>query len=148
MRRHINQLLASQRMRYLIGGGFNTVVNYVLGAVIYQTLVPLLNFAIVGLIVTVLSISVSFTTYKKFVFRTKEKWWIEYLRAYVVYGSIAIPNIGFMWLLLNRGHVNVWLAQALVTAAAIVVSYIGHTAFTFRQPKSSGANPSPQGSAE
>jgi putative flippase GtrA len=148
MRRQIDQLLANQRARYLIGGVFNTAVNYVLGALIYQTLLPLLNFVVVGLVVTIVSISISFTTYKFFVFRTKGRWWIEYMRAYVVYGSAAIPNIGFMWVLLNWAHVNVWLAQALVTMVSIVISYIGHTAFTFRQSPASNAKPSALHSGE
>jgi putative flippase GtrA len=40
-----------------------------------------------------------------------------------------------MWLFVKRGHVNVWLAQALVTMLAVAISYVGHTAFTFRKSK-------------
>jgi putative flippase GtrA len=143
MRRHIKtgvvQLLASQKTRYLLGGMFNVAVNYVVGAVIYQALLPRLNFIAVGIIATVVSISISFVTYKLFVFRTKGNWWIEYLRSYVVYGSSAVLNIGVMWLLLNRAHVNIWLAQAIVTVIAVAISYLGHTVFTFRQAKLSSA---------
>ena len=145
---HIRRLLALQRIRYLIGGGFNTVVNYALGAATYQTLLPRFSFVVVGLIVTVSSVTVSFTTYKVFVFQTKGRWWAEYLRAYIVYGSISIPSTGLMWLLLHRGQVSVWLAQALVTSASIIVSYIGHTAFTFKRPKISRVRSSEIGSAE
>jgi len=127
--------LSNQRYRYVIGGGFNTVVNYVLGAAIYQALLPKLNFFIVAAIVTVVAISISFVTHKLFVFRSDGKWWVEYLRSYIVYGSSAVINIGFMWLLLHWAHANVWLAQAIVTAFAIVVSYIGHFSFTFRSDK-------------
>lgn len=138
MRRQLKkaiQLLMSQRGRYLIAGGFNTVVNYVVAAAIYQNLLPRLNFFIVGLIASVVTISISFTTHKLFVFRTAGKWWIEYLRSYVIYGSSSVLGVGLMWLFVKRAHVNVWLAQAIVTALAIVISYVGHTAFTFRQKK-------------
>jgi putative flippase GtrA len=133
------QLLANQRARYLIGGVFNVAVNYVVGAAIYQTLLPGVNFVVVGLIANFVSISISFTTYKLFVFRTVGNWWIEYLRSYVVYGSSLVLNIGFMWFLLKVAHVNVWLAQALATAVAVAISYLGHTVFTFRQTKLTSA---------
>jgi putative flippase GtrA len=142
MRRLLNrgvQLLADQRARYVIAGGFNVPVNYVVGAAIYQTLLPRLNFVVVGLIVTVVSISISFTTHKLFVFRTAGKWWVEYLKSYIVYGSSSLLSIALMWLLVKRAHVNVWLAQALVTALAVTLSYVGHMAFTFRQTKLPGA---------
>jgi len=144
MRRQLDrgmQLLANQQARYLIGGGFNVAVNYVVGAAIYQTLLPRLNFVAVGLIASVVAISISFTTYKLFVFRTTGKWWIEYLRSYVVYGSSSVLGIGLMWLFVRLAHCNVWLAQGLVTALAVAISYMGHAAFTFRQKKLPGANP-------
>jgi len=141
MRRQIDTIfrfLGSQQGRYLFVGGLNTVVNYVVGATIYQTLFPRFNFLLVGVIVTFVTISISFTTQKTFVFKTQGKWWVEYLRSYVVYGSSAVLNMGFMWVLLNRAHLNVWLAQGLVTAVAVVISYLGHTAFTFRERKHPG----------
>lgn len=133
------RLLATQHNRYLIGGAFNTAVNFVVVGVIYQTLLPHLNFAVVGAIATVVSISISFTTHKLFVFRTEAAWWKEYLRSYVVYGSSAVLNVGFMWLLVNRAHVNIWLAQAIVTVVAVGISYFGHLMFTFRRSKGSAA---------
>ncbi len=135
------QLLANQQARYLIAGGFNTAVNYVVAAAIYQVLLPLLNFIVVGLIASVVTISIAFTTHKLFVFRTTGKWWIEYLRSYVVYGSSSLLSIGLMWLFVKRAHINVWLSQALVTALAVAISYVGHRAFTFRQKKLPRATP-------
>lgn len=138
MRRQLNaaiQFLGSQKGRYLFVGGMNTVFNYVIGSAIYQALLLKFNFFVVAALVTFVTISISFTTQKLFVFRTQGKWWIEYLRSYIVYGSSAVLNIGLMWILLNRLHVNVWLAQALVTVIAVTISYIGHTGFTFRERK-------------
>lgn len=134
------RLLNSQRGRYVVCGVFNVAVNYVIGAEIYERLLGRLNYLIVATIVSIVSISISFTTHKLFVFQTEDKWWIEYLRSYVVYGTAAVLNIGLMWILLNRLHTNVWLAQALVTAVAVVISYIGHIGFTFRRSKSRDAN--------
>jgi putative flippase GtrA len=145
MRRQISMLLAfldSQKGRYLFVGGFNTAVNFVISAVLYQKLTPHINFVLVGIIVNVLTISISFTTQKLIVFRTKAHWLYEYLRSYAVYGSSAVLGIGLMWILLHLLHLNVWLAQALVTMAAVVISYIGHTAFTFRERKHHAKQPS------
>jgi putative flippase GtrA len=141
MHRQLNkviQMLSGRRERYLIVGGLNTVINYAISAIIYQVLLPRINFFIAAAIVNCTCISISFTTQKILVFKTKGKWWIEYLRSYVVYGSSAVLNIGLMWLLLHRAHLNIWLAQAIVTAIAVTISYIGHTAFTFRERKPPG----------
>lgn len=141
MRRQLNkltQLLSGQRERYLIVGGLNTAVNYIVSAAIYQSLLPRVNFFFTAAIVNCVCISISFTTQKTFVFKTQGRWWVEYLRSYVVYGSSALLNVGLMWLLLHRAHLNIWLAQAIVTAIAVTISYIGHTAFTFRERKLPG----------
>ncbi|HEX8055816.1 MAG TPA: GtrA family protein [Novosphingobium sp.] len=138
MRRQLNmirQILSGQQGRYLVVGGFNTVINYVISAALYSVLLPRMNFFLVSAIVTFVCISVSFTTQKTLVFRTKGGWLREYLRSYVVYGSSALLNTGLMWVLLKRVHLNVWLAQALVTAIAVTISYVGHTTFTFRPRK-------------
>lgn len=133
-------IISSKEGRYLFVGGFNTVANYFVSALIYQSLLPHFGFLIVAALVTFVGISISFTTQKILVFRTKGKWWVEYVRSYAVYGSSAVFNTGVMWLLLNRLHLNVWLAQAIVTTIAVVISYFGHTAFTFRERRP-GAEP-------
>jgi putative flippase GtrA len=72
-------------------------------------------------------------TYKMFVFQTKGNWLAEYLRTYLVYGGIAIVGIGLLWILVDGLVLPFWIAQGLVIAVTVVISYLSHSRFTFRQ---------------
>jgi putative flippase GtrA len=66
------------------------------------------------------------------VFRTQGQWLQEYLRAYVIYGGVAIFGIFLLWLFVNTMGISIWLAQGMVIVLTVAASYIGHTHFTFR----------------
>jgi hypothetical protein len=70
---------------------------------------------------------------KIFVFQTKGNWIFEYLRAYVVYGGTAILVIGLLWILVDSLTLPFWIAQGLVIALTVIISYLSHSRFTFRQ---------------
>lgn len=74
----------------------------------------------------------SFLTYKLFVFRSKGRWWGEYLRSYVVYGAAALVGVLLLWFLVRGLGVNIWLAQGAVVGGVVLISYLGHASFTFR----------------
>jgi putative flippase GtrA len=130
--KEILRLASSKQGRYIIIGSINTIVIYIISAAIYNALLPKFNFFFVGAIVNVVAISISFSTQKKFVFKSEGNWLKEYSKSYVVYGAAAVFSIGLMWALLTFGQLTIWLAQAIVTAVAIAISYAGHTTFTFK----------------
>lgn len=128
----MKRLLQSGRLRYLLAGAWNTVFGYGIGVGFLYAFHDRLNTAVIGLICNVLGITMSFLTYKLFVFRTRGRWLVEYLRCYVVYGGVALVGIGLLWLFVDGMHLAYWLAQALVVLLTVLVSYIGHAKFTFR----------------
>lgn len=128
--------LESRRVRYLLAGGWNTLFGYGAGVSLYLLLSKHLHIAIISILANAISITMSFVTYKIFVFRSKGRWVIEYLRSYVVYGSAAIFGVGFLWLLVKGLDLNIWIAQAVVIIATIGISYFGHGIFTFRSDAS------------
>lgn len=122
----------SQKLRYLFVGGVNTIFGYFCGVALYKMLVPGFNTATAALIANILAITFSFLTYKIFVFKTKGNWFSEYLKAFVVYGSVALVAIFLLWIFIEKLNISIWLAQGLVTVLTIIVSYIGHARFTFK----------------
>ena len=82
----------SRKGRYLLVGGFNTVVGYLIGVGLLYELSPAVHVLVVGAIANVLAITVSFTTYKLFVFQTHGRWIEEYLRSYLA--TVAWPSLG------------------------------------------------------
>jgi putative flippase GtrA len=124
-------MVRSLPIRYLVVGAFNTVIGYCLGVGLYYLLSPAVHVLAIGAIANVIAISVSFTTYKLFVFRTRERWLEEYLRSYVVYGGMALVSIVALWVLVDAMRLPIWLAQAMSIIITIVISYLGHSRYTF-----------------
>ena len=126
-------MLNQKKMRYLLVGGLNTLVGYTIGVGIYKAFYNNLSIVWIGLISNGLSITVSFLSYKILVFKTKGMWLAEYMRSYIVYGGIALIGIFFLWLFVDKMKISIWLAQALVIGLTVIVSYLGHSRFTFRR---------------
>lgn len=120
-------------LRYLIVGGFNTVFGYFVTVGLYYTLRSHLHIVVIGVIANVVCITVSFMTYKLFVFNSSGSWWREYLRCYIVYGGSALIGIAGLWLLVNVLGVPFWLAQGLLMVISVVISFAGHDRFTFKK---------------
>jgi len=120
------------KIRYLLAGGWNTLFGYVCGLVLYYGLGGRVHVVMVGVLANLLAITMAFMTYKLFVFRTKGNWLAEYFRAYLVYGATAILGIGLLWILVDGAGFPFWLAQGLVIVITVIVSFVSHSRFTFR----------------
>jgi len=120
-----------KKIRYLLVGGINTVIGYSIGVGIYKLLSNQVNIVLIGFISNILTITISFLTYKIFVFKTKGRWIIEYLKAYVVYGSMAIFGTILLWFFVDLIGFNIWITQALIIMITVAFSYIGHVKYTF-----------------
>jgi putative flippase GtrA len=134
MYRTLASLINTPKVRYLIAGGWNTAFGYAAGVFLYYMMRDKFHIVIIGIVGNILAISMSFLTYKLFVFKTKGGWFREYLRAYVVYGGTAIVGIACLWIMVDALRLPFWLAQGLIVLVTVVVSYFGHSRFTFRKP--------------
>lgn len=124
-------MLNQQKIGYLFVGGFNALAGYLIGVCVYKVLGENFGIVWIGIASNILSISVSFLTYKILIFRTKGKWLKEYLKAYLVYGGAAIVGIFFLWLFVDLMKMSIWFAQALAIGLTVIFSYVGHSKFTF-----------------
>jgi len=127
--------LLDKRARYVAVGGFNTVFGYSVTVGLYSLLTPRFHIGAISILANFLGITVSFVTYKLFVFRTSGRWLHEYFRSYLVYGSAAVVSTGSLWFLVNVLGLVIWLAQGMVVILIVTMSYIGHNFFTFRRAK-------------
>ena len=115
-----------------MAGAINTIFGYAAGVALYKMFVPAVDLIFAIIAANILSITFSFLTYKIFVFRTSGRWLVEYCRAYLVYGGVALLGILLTLFFMQILGLSIWLTQALVSIVAIVVSYISHKRFTFR----------------
>lgn len=128
---HLSRLAGDKRIRFLVIGGINTVNGYLISLICYYTLAPHLNIVFISVIINIISITFSFTTNKLFVFRTKGNWLAEYLRCYVVYGGVIFISLVATWLTVEVMLIQFWIAQLIIIPILILISYIGHSRFSF-----------------
>lgn len=127
------ELFKSRKFKYLVVGGANTVFGYAAGVSLYELLTPLCSIWVIGIVSNIFAITFSFVTYKLLVFRTKGQWLAEYLKAYLVYGTMALVGVVLLWLYVDILGLSIWLAQGLVIMSTVILSYMGHARITFRR---------------
>lgn len=121
-----------EKVNYLLVGGFNTIVGYTIGVSLYKILSNNLSIISIGVISNIFSITISFLSYKIFVFRTKGMWLSEYSKAYIIYSGTSLVGIFLLWFFVDKMKISIWVSQALIIMCTVIISYIGHSRFTFR----------------
>ena len=123
--------LVSEKIRFLLVGGFNTVFAYVL----YVLLVAGMNigYKLALIIGYIISINVSIFTMRYYVFRSKGKWYAEYLKGWEVYLATLLLNYVAMFLMVDWLEINELLAQAVFAIIVAVLTYVFHKYFTFHK---------------
>ena len=123
--------LTQPHFRYLYVGAWNTIFGYIAGIFVYKSIIQISSIIAVGVLSNILSISMSFLTYKLIVFKTPGNWLKEYMKCFMVYGLTALLSIFLLWIFMDNFQLNIWLSQGLVIVTSVVISYIGHKKFTF-----------------
>jgi putative flippase GtrA len=129
----MRSIFKNKSVRYLFVGIWNTIFGYFLGVSIYLFFYEKVPVAIIALICNFIVISMSFLTYKLFVFKTKNNWRKEYFRSFIIYGAIAFLSIFLLWCFVDLFGINIWYSQAMVIVCTVFISYIGHNFFTFKK---------------
>ena len=100
LQRIVHLFPAGQFVRYVCVGVFNTFFGYINFAVILallNTALPIrwlyLTVVLASILSVPLSITVSYLTYKFFVFRTKGNYLGEWFKCFAVYGTGMIPGL-------------------------------------------------------
>ena len=131
MRSLFEKAIFSQRSRFILIGCFNTIIGYLIALGVYFILNDIFHIIVIGIIINVLSITLSFVTYKLLVFKTRGNWLHEYLKSYLVYGIAAILGVAALWLLVDGLSMRFWIAQALTVFVVATFAYFSHLKFTF-----------------
>lgn len=120
-----------RKTKFLVVGGVNTIFGYTSGLLLYEIMNEKFSLLIILILSNIISISFSFITYKKIVFKTKDNWIIEYLKCYVVYGFAMIINIITAMILIKYFQFQYWVAQGIIIIITVIFSYYSHSNYTF-----------------
>lgn len=126
-------LVRNEPARFLVVGAINTAIGYFIGVGAYFLLSPRLHIVAIGLIASAVSIVISFVNQRLWVFRSRDPWWPQLRRSFMVYGAISVIGTALLWPLLEVVGLSIWLAQGIVLIACTTLSYAGQKWFTFRR---------------
>jgi putative flippase GtrA len=133
---------ATEFVRYLLVGGFNTVFGYGLFALLNWALTGLGSYGYLyaAMIANPISITVAFLGYKWFVFRTRGNYLAEWIRCVSVYGTtmlVGLTGLSILVPILRRVLAHPvqapYIAAAVLTVVTVVGSFVGHRSFSFRR---------------
>ncbi len=124
----------SDKIRFLIVGGFNAGVSYI----IYSAICLILGesaYQIALALAWAISSVVSFTTQKFLVFKGNGNWMKEYIKCCATWFFSYLINAGLLEFIVKVLHLNVFIAQIIATLSAAVFTYFLFKKFAFRIKK-------------
>lgn len=130
------RLLANQKVRFLIVGGFNTVFGYGLFASFYRFVFSDVQFGyLISLVASyAAAITVAFFLYRRFVFPVADRLLRDFV-AFLGVNAVAVAvNFALLPVLVEVFDVYPLVAQAAVVVCTTMISYFGHRDISFRRP--------------
>ncbi len=120
-----------QKIMYLMVGAWNTAFGFASFIFLYYALQSLLHYSLILIVSYFISITNAYVGYKIFVFKTKGNYLREYLRFYIVYGSVFLLNMALLVFAVELLKVDPLYSQAVILVVTVIISYLGHKYFTF-----------------
>lgn len=129
------RLIKDRRIAFLIVGVINTVVGFGWFALFDLTVGHMWGYMATLLFAHVASVLCAFVLYRRFVFRVKGHVWVDLLRFESIYLVSLGINAVLLPLLVELAHLEPIVAQALIVFVTTLISYVGHSRFSFRRKK-------------
>ena len=123
-----------EKLRFLLVGGFNTVVSYVMFAGLIF-LIGESKYQQSLVLSWILSSFISFSTQKIFVFQTKGNWIKEYSKCLLTWSIGYAINAGTLEVVVKLLNLNVYIGQAVSIILTTVITYILFKHFAFKGGK-------------
>jgi len=133
-----------EKLRFLLVGGFNTVVAYSLlafldwffGNINHHFAWDFSNLEVANLALVIqyiITINLSFITMRYYVFRSHGNIMQEWLKSWSVYIFIYLINAPIMTFLMAIFNLAAWQAQAIYLIFSTIVTFILHKYYSFRK---------------
>ena len=129
------RLVKDRRIAFLIVGAVNTVVGFGWFAFFDLVIGDLWGYMVTLLFAHVASVLCAFVLYRRFVFRVRGHVWVDLARFETVYLAALGVNAVLLPVLVEFADLDPLAAQALIVVVTTLISYLGHSRFSFRRPK-------------
>jgi putative flippase GtrA len=124
-----------EQVLFLVVGFWNTVFAYSFWALLQYLLGDRLPYVVVLLLAWPVVVLNAYLGYRYVVFRSTGRIRTELPRFSLIYLATLIANIVLLPIALAILPYNIYIVEALFTAAVVVASYFGHRYFSFRRPR-------------
>jgi putative flippase GtrA len=133
LRKAIAAGAGSEKFRFLLVGGYNTVFGYGLFGALIWLAGDRIHYLAILVLSHLVAVTNGYFAYQFFVFRDAPIGLASYARYHVV----NLANLGFgavgLSLLVELAHMTPLAAQALLVVAGVILSYILHKQYSFRR---------------
>lgn len=130
------RVIGDRRVAFLTVGMINTVVGY-LCFVGFLLLLGRQRYLVVLVCSHVVSVLIAFVLYRFVVFRVRGHVLSDLWRFETIYLSALAVNLVLLPVLVEIAGLPVLLAQTLIVLVTSVMSWVGHTRFSFRRSTTS-----------
>lgn len=128
-----------EQLLYLAVGAWNTLFGYLVWALLQYLLHDYINYLVILVLAWFPAVLNAYAGYRVLVFRSRGDVWRELPRFALVYVATLCASLVGLPVLLRVLPFDIYLTQALFTAAMVVASYLAHKFFSFRHRRSPGA---------
>lgn len=123
-----------QELRFLLAGGYNTAFGFLLYASLYYAAGSKIGYLGAAVLCQAISVTSAFVVYRRLVFGSTAAWQSSFLRFNLSQLAMFFCGTLGLYLLVHFAHINPVLAQAVITLAAVAISYVLHQSYSFRVP--------------
>jgi len=127
----------SDKIRYLVIGGWNTLFSYAMFFISHQLLSPPLTLREALTCSWIVGVTQAFITQRTLVWRSKERIHAEFAKFIVVSIAQFAVNIVALTVAVERLHLPVLASQLVITMIIIACTYYAMREWTFTQSHSS-----------
>lgn len=127
------RLIKDRRVAFLIVGVINTGVGFLWFILFELTVGRVWGYMATLLFAHVASVLCAFVLHRRFVFRVRGHVWLDLARFESVYLVALGVNAVLLPVLVEFAHIPPIPAQALIVFVTTMVSWFGHSRFSFRR---------------
>ena len=129
----LKSLISKQKIRFLLVGGFNTLFGYFMFLFVNLVIGPYFGYVSSLVIAQIISASVAYKLFQRFVFTDGSKGFKAYARFQSVYIVPLAANMVVLPVLVEFFSLEIYIAQAAFSTGWIVASFFVHKNFSFRK---------------
>ena len=137
----LRKLISNQQIRFLIVGGFNTVLGFLTFS-LFQYLFGK-NIGYIGCLIFsfILVTTFSFYIYRTYVFTTKVPLITSYLKYQSINSVSLLVNLLLLPAIIIYFSLNPYISQAISIFIISLLSYLGHRFYSFKSNKNRNTTP-------